>query len=694
MTLHTKAATEDILDIFNQPLRNMGAMGSKADSLCESDYEDDDDCTSAGESTGTGRISEPSEYGDEEADAKSVADHDDTSGISGSPWSDFTRSKHVPNLNPIEIPSEHSGQHPDVEDFVVHRDSNAGEGAEDMEELVTPISQEPEKVPLRTKFIPIPPEDIEAPTHPYRDPCQASQNRLPFMTPIVEKTESSMGALTIREEKDYFNSKTPSRQHGDGSVGLRIEEELLSSPVREIIKEASPVIASSKPLGHILKERVPSVPRLRGHTIKDLQCNPVDDSVRGSILENLESPLSAYAGFHDHRPQSFNRGPEIRKFVKALAKVSKNGADKTITNLSLPPTFHFPHGSSKAIAIRRELGKGAFAPVYLAEQVSQEESEGDDLPNRFAIKCEDPPTPWEFYIMSTLRTRLGTSSRATASILKPYSFHLFLDEGYLIEQYLDQGTLLDLVNLAKAEASGGVLDETVAMFFTVELLRTVEAMHSQGILHGDLKADNCLVRLSSIPQSTEWDAQYHHDGSFGWASKGLSLIDFGRGIDMRQFRPDVQFLADWKTGKADCVEMRELRPWTWQVDYWGMAGVIHSLLFGKYIEDVPVDANIGKDVSAGDLSEIGIKTTKMRKYKLKESLKRYWQTDLWGPLFELLLNPTSHIEGEEGAKMPVMNGLKKCREGMEDWLEAEAGRKGLKKSLRRMEERAKEGRKK
>ena len=271
---------------------------------------------------------------------------------------------------------------------------------------------------------------------------------------------------------------------------------------------------------------------------------------------------------------------------------------------------------------------------------------------------------------------------------------MFADEGYLVEEYLDQGTLLDLVNLARNEQSSGVMDEVVAMFFTVELLRTVEGMHSQGILHGDLKADNCLVRLSPISQGTDWDSQYQPDGSYGWASKGLSLIDFGRGIDMRQFRPDVQFVADWKTTKADCVEMRELRPWTWQVDYWGMAGVIHSLLFGKYIEDVPVDINPGKDTSASNLSEIGIKTGKMKKYKLKESMKRYWQTELWGPLFELLLNPTAHTEGEEGGKMPVMNGLRRCREGMQGWLEAEAGRKGLKGSLRRIEERVREGRKK
>ena len=702
MTLHTKAATEDILDIFNQPLRNMGPIGSKADSVCESDYEDDD-YTSVGESTGTGRISEPSEYGDEEIDIKSIAERDENRGISGSPWSDVTRSKHVPSVDAIEIPDLHQSGQAETQDLIVLKDRSVAEKLEDPEELVTPVSPESNHAPLRTKFIPIPPEDFEAPTHPYRNPSQASQNRLPFMTPIVEKTESSMGALTIREEKDYFNSKTPSRQHGDGSIGLRIEEELLSSPFHEIInramesqnkaQESSPVKVFSKPLAHISRKPVPPLLRTQGPTVKDKQCNPVDDSIRESILENLRSPLSENVGFYNHKPQAFNKGPEIRRFVKALTKISKNCADKTLTNLSLPPTINFPQDSTKAIAIKRELGKGAFAPVYLAEQILEEDGEERETPRQLAVKCEDPPTPWEFYIMSTLRTRLGTSSRPCASILQPYSFHLFADEGYLIEQYLDQGTLLDLVNLAKTEPSG-VLDEVVAMFFTVELLRTVEAMHSQGILHGDLKADNCLVRLSSLSQGIEWDSQYHRDGSFGWESKGLSLIDFGRGIDMRQFRPDVQFVADWKTSKADCVEMRELRPWTWQVDYWGTAGVIHSLLFGKYIEDVPVDTSIGKDIPAGDLSEIGIKTGKMKKYKLKESMKRYWQTELWGPLFELLLNPTAHTEDEEGGKMPVMKGLKRCREGMEGWLEAEAGKKGLKNSLRRIEERVKEGRKK
>jgi checkpoint serine/threonine-protein kinase len=102
--------------------------------------------------------------------------------------------------------------------------------------------------------------------------------------------------------------------------------------------------------------------------------------------------------------------------------------------------------------------------------------------------------------------------------------------------------------------------------------------------------------------------------------------------------------------------MREGRPWTWQIDYHGLAGIIHCLLFGKYIETVRCDQ--------GGLGRTG------RKYKIRESLKRYWQTDLWGECFEVLLNPGSFLENEDGAKMPVLKSMRHVRERMEEWLQA------------------------
>ncbi|KAL9035806.1 MAG: hypothetical protein Q9214_006423, partial [Letrouitia sp. 1 TL-2023] len=577
MTLHTKAATEDILDIFNQPLRNMGALSNTNDSAGESEYEDDD-YTSAGESTGTGAISGTSEYGDDDVDVKTVAGQEENTCKSASPWSDFTASKHVPPIRGDEETDESQLQCADGTDSAAHEHENVA--IPQTEELVDVIRPEE---PTRPRFIPIPPEDYEAPTRPYRDSIEAAQNRLPFMTPIVEKTESSMGALTVRDDKDYFNSKTPSRQHGDGSAASGVPEELLLTQFWETDNRTQ--IDQEKVQSPIKSraEKVPPKPqrkelangnrRLKGPIIPDTRCNPVDYSVRKAILENVEPELSLYPTYHDYRPQCCNKEPEIRRFVKSLSKSSKGSSDKTTTSVIVPPTLRFQNDDSRTHIIKREIGKGAFAPVYLAQSQDKDPNDEEEEPilskslnascppgsSYSAIKCEGPPTAWEFYIMQTVHSRLGLHSRASSSILLPYELHLFADEGYLIEQYLDQGTLLDLVNIAKADSPSGVLEETVAMFFTVELLRTVESLHAVGILHGDLKADNCLVRLPAMPDSS-WDSQYQRDGGGGWSAKGLSLIDFGRGVDMAHFAPDVQFVADWKMGKGDCAEMRELRP--------------------------------------------------------------------------------------------------------------------------------------
>ncbi|KAK5247554.1 protein kinase, partial [Cryomyces antarcticus] len=367
---------------------------------------------------------------------------------------------------------------------------------------------------------------------------------------------------TARTEKDYFSAKTPCRQ-GSGKTPVISETEdveLWSSPFPEVdVKAASDVVKVSQPLltkttkdplapktakaKPVGKEIVP-----RGPIIKETICNPVDEQTRQTILENIQPPLSQYDGYYKQSSRDYGKSVEIHKFTKAMAKVTKNGNEKTATNLAMPPILRF-EGADKEYTVKRELGKGAYAPVYLVEGTSAEEEECDDCDDepvrmgkgRFglkrhrleAIKMEDPPTAWEFYIMRQAKRRLGVS-RAAESVIHAYEMHIFRDEGYLIEEFRDQGTLLDLVNIARADINGGgVMDEQVVMFFAVELLRTVEALHAKGLIHGDLKADNVLVRFDVPPSDTTWSAQYARDGTNGWAAKGLALIDFGRGIDMK-----------------------------------------------------------------------------------------------------------------------------------------------------------------
>ncbi|KAF8852519.1 hypothetical protein BDZ45DRAFT_807413 [Acephala macrosclerotiorum] len=694
MTLHTRAATDDIYELFNQPIK----MGEEEEEEEESEDDDGDmtdgDYTSGGESTGTGRLLTTSEAGDDEtSDVKSVSE-----------WSEFTARKHIPRLDDDEDEDTRASRFTEVDEDLEAIDVENAEQP-GREELVTPISPE---VPATTKtsFVPIPPEDYEPPTRPYRDPVQVSQNRLPFMTPIAEKTESSLGLPTMRQDKGYFNSKTPSKENGSKKPPVRPSDGLGSSPFKEIVNEATPVdripqpllnksTKSNKTAAIAAKVQVSGGPLAKeiankGPIIKDAQCNPVDDFTRNMIIEGLQPPLSTYEGFFDHKNESLGRSAEIRKYAKAASKMHKNASDKTTTNLTMPPILRFP-GADRHYMLKRELGAGAFAPVYLLENIAAEEDEELDENEQpkmgrgtfdaygrkslEALKMEDPPSAWEFYMTRQAKRRLGVS-RAAESIINVYEMHLYKDECYLIEEFRDQGTLLDVINISRTESTAagpGVMDEAMVMFFTIELFRTIEALHSKGILHGDLKADNCLVRLDQIPDSDVWTAKYRKDGTGGWNKKGVALIDFGRGIDMKVFRPDVQFIADWKTGPQDCAEMRELRPWTYQIDYHGLAGILHSMLFGKYIDTVA-------DKGAG------IGAAAKKSWRIKENLKRYWQTEIWSSAFDLLLNPGMHVEGEEGAKMPVVKGMRGVRESMETWLEGNCERGvGLQAGIRKLE---------
>lgn len=700
MTINTKEAMDEIYGIFNQPLP------SQVDQTDGEQDDSDEDCTTGDESTNTGKLSgTTSEYGDE---TRNEILGTETTGDNGrtevSAWSDFTSSKHVPK-DGLGISSEPQSAQSTTWDVYQEGSQSANAETVEAEELITPQEEHP-----HTRYVPLPPEDYEPQTGHYRDVAMVANNRLPFMTPIVEQTESSLGANTVRTEKDYFSAKTPSRKAGVAPP-LSVDDELSSSPFQEMTAEMGEEkrkvlqpIRTKTTKGTISlgkgtaksqlasKTKVPVAlePAHMGPLVNDEQCNPMDAHLRQTILAQMKPPIASYEGYHQHSDSISGRTAEIKKYVKTLAKASRSSVnpDKTAQTLSLPPMLSLK-GAEGIYTVKRQLGEGTFAPVYLVENSaaipSEEADENDENrpPSRVgksayrkaleAVKMEVPASTWEFYILRQSHRRLGVS-RAAESIVRAHEMHLFRDECFLVEEYRDQGTLLDLVNTTRLDTgSSGGMEEVLAMWLTVELLRTVEALHSKHIIHGDLKGDNVLVRFDDPGTETDWSPTYFPSGAHGWASKGICLIDFGRGIDMKHFVPNVAFIADWKTSEADCAEMRELRPWTYQIDYHGLAGIVHSLLFGKYMETV--------GEKGGALGQGATKT-----YRIRENFKRYWHPDIWRELFQLLLNPQAHIDGEEGHKMPILRGMRGCRERMEGWLEENSERGiGLKGMIARLE---------
>ncbi|OAA62611.1 checkpoint protein kinase [Niveomyces insectorum RCEF 264] len=649
MTMHTKAATEDIYAIFNQPIRPALAQNDETDNHglgSDDDYETDGDYTSEAESTGPTQLqvlqtddagndagpeveavqeTEGSVNGEEAFDARSVSE-----------WSDYAEHKHLPGLlegrdaatDGSEADRTHSSatagdtggdsgfdasnsidRHEGDESYEADealsplsvRDFSSHLGDEENTSLPSspvrsPIKQEPEpRLPIRTGtiFIPIPPEDYVAPTRPYRDPVEVANNRLPFMTPITERTESSL-EFDSESNRRALHAKTPSKavsrlsaclpdedgEEVDEDEEEQVEEEedeeqrssdiaseLMSSPLMEIVDEnnlpqlppvvklpqplfrKSPATASQAATTSVAFPSATRVAPIKGPIITDTQCNPIDEGIRAEILVKTQPPLSSFPGFYDHRDEKSEKGAEIRRYAKAVSNKSKStnnnnssngggvgggsstGSDRS-SGAGLPVVIQFSDCPSH-YTLRRELGAGAFAPVYLVENMNPDGDEADINGNSSsssrasggdeeheekqqkavaqmgrgafanphtrrhpfeALKMETPPTAWEFYMMRLAHTRLGPQHRATASLAPALECHLYRDETFLFLPYYPHGTLLDVVNLFRAEPSG-VMDETLAMFFAIELFRTVEALHGKNILHGDIKADNCLLRL-------------------------------------------------------------------------------------------------------------------------------------------------------------------------------------------------------
>ncbi|XP_034211613.1 mitotic checkpoint serine/threonine-protein kinase BUB1 isoform X2 [Prunus dulcis] len=262
-------------------------------------------------------------------------------------------------------------------------------------------------------------------------------------------------------------------------------------------------------------------------------------------------------------------------------------------------------------------GQGGFAQVYKA-YVS---CNPDDV---VALKIQKPAFPWEFYMYRQLNQRISDKERSSFGVA--HRMHLYSDCSILVCDYLANGTLQDAIN--SFAVIGKSMEEVLCIYYTIEMLYMLETLHGVGIIHGDFKPDNLLIRYAR-DGITKAGSRYGNDltkdgfrdRSGPWHDQGLCLVDWGRGIDMHLFPDNMEFKGDCRTSGFRCVEMQENRPWTFQVDTYGLCVVVHMMLHNSYME-------IEKKLSP----EGGYI------YQPKSSFKRYWNAELWRNLFKKLLN--------------------------------------------------------
>ncbi|KAI5387817.1 hypothetical protein KIW84_073781 [Lathyrus oleraceus] len=228
-------------------------------------------------------------------------------------------------------------------------------------------------------------------------------------------------------------------------------------------------------------------------------------------------------------------------------------------------------------------------------------------------QIQKPAFAWEFYMYRQLDQRI--SGRERSSYGFAHRVHLFSDFSILVCNYLAHGTLQDVIN--SYVVIGKSMEEVLCIYYTTEMLHMIETLHDVGLIHGDFKPDNLLVRYAS-GNLTE-DGFLDRTGS--WHDQGLCLVDWGRGIDLRLFPDHTTFKADCRTSGFRCIEMQESKPWKFQVDAYGLCGVVYVMLHNSYMQIVKKESSDG-----GSL------------YHPRLPFKRYWNVELWKNFFSKMLN--------------------------------------------------------
>ncbi|TID30668.1 hypothetical protein CANINC_000735 [Pichia inconspicua] len=300
---------------------------------------------------------------------------------------------------------------------------------------------------------------------------------------------------------------------------------------------------------------------------------PWTDDFFSHFGETVQNSLYNRSNYHNMSSTSFNKLPVLKNVLKSnLSPIYGN--KQTLVEFESGSIYCFTkelHNSSQNIS-------------YLSERMDGEIN---------TVIVSSPPNYWQPFIINRINEKLNDFIKCTA-------FYNFKDESYLLLPYFKQGSVSRLVNILGNHQSltgKNLLEETIVIYFTIQLLNNMLKLHSNRFIHCSISPENCMLNIQTPNNKLTFN--------------DVCFTDFSKSIDLSMLSQYTRFkLAD------------EEHDWCFEKDYLGVANVIHTFLFGSELQTITTNEEVS----------------------FRETIKKYWQRDLWNELFKLLLNATDDMK--------------------------------------------------
>ncbi|MDB4794067.1 serine/threonine protein kinase [Pirellulaceae bacterium] len=225
--------------------------------------------------------------------------------------------------------------------------------------------------------------------------------------------------------------------------------------------------------------------------------------------------------------------------------------------------------SDSRYELREKLGEGGQGRVYLAtDRTNQTTVVIKHFCTADTLAFSDHERTWRNEFKNSKRVlHFQQRGNSTAGIAQVYELFEVDEHAVLIREYIDGVTLESQISDQPQERSAEELEQIANWF--IEIAEIVNDAHRAGILHGDLKPANIMMRESGSPV----------------------LIDFGISLDRREFDSRLGVRAGTLNYMAPEVVLRQAAALSPRCEVWSLGVMLYQLINGGLPFDISQQSN-------------------------------------------------------------------------------------------------------